>query len=272
MDDKCRKVVSTVVPCLFGQSLSGEGSVPASCAPVKGKASEAATARLVFGSHAGGAIVDSSPHPGGLDFGIAGGHAGYGPRFDIPGPMMRTVRDPALSLSALSGVDPEGPVMVEIPPVADAGHLRNTPSLAGSRIGFAREYVSGDVREALVHSAHFAHVLDVLRAAGAQLVPVHAHLADDRRYFTLDPGNEINDRITESRLDVLVSDSQSSAFHRTATAGNPRMCVLTGTNADGAWTSIWFYGAHWARDQVAALAQGCQQALSQSTRPTTGSE
>ncbi|MHA6577140.1 hypothetical protein [Pseudomonas yamanorum] len=251
MDDKSRKVTASGSLCLFKQSVLGDGSVPPACAPTVSKG-------VVFGTDTGGAIVSSSAHQSGLEFDSPNG---YGPRFDIPGPMMRTVRDPSLSLIALSGVDPEGPVMVEIPPVADSGHLINTPPLAGSRIGFASEYVAGDVRETIKHSAHFAQVLNVLRTAGAELVPVYARLTDDTGHFTLHPGNEINDRVTENRLDGLVSDAQSAAFHQAATAGNPSFRVPVGTDADGVSRVIWFYGAHWSGARLAALARGCQQVL-----------
>ncbi|MGH8392562.1 MAG: hypothetical protein ACRESN_10025, partial [Pseudomonas sp.] len=152
MDDKSRKVTGPGVRCLFKPSGSGDSCTPQPCAPT-------ASQGVVFGSHAAGTIVNSATHQGGLEFGSTGG---YGPRLDLPGPMMHSVRDPALSLIALSGVDPEGRVMVEIPPVADPGHLINTPPLAGSRIGFASEYVTGDVRKPAKHSPHFARVLDVL--------------------------------------------------------------------------------------------------------------
>jgi len=223
MDDNGRKVTASGALCLFKQTVSGDSSVPPACAPTVSQG-------VVFGADPAGVIVRSGDHPSGLEFGSS---SGYGPRFDIPGPMMRAVRDPSLSLIALGGVDPEGPVMVEIPPVADAGHLINTRPLAGSRIGFASEYVAGDVRETIEHSAHFAQVLNVLRTAGAELVPVHARVMDDARHFTLDPGNEINDRVTENRLDGLVSDAQSAAFHQAATAGNPRIRIPTGTGPDG---------------------------------------
>lgn len=261
MDEKCKKAISLGAPCVFSPSVPGANVAPASCTPVKGKVDEACSARMVFGIQGGGAITDSSSHQEGIDFGAS--HTGYGPRFDIPGPMMRTVRDPSLLLIAMGEVDPEGPVMVEIPPVSDASHLRHNLSLAGSRIGFASEYVSGDVRETIEHSEHFALVLNSLRIAGAQLVPVHAFLVDDSRHFTLDLSNEINDRVTENRLDVLVSDTQSAAFHRAATSGNPSVCVPTGTDADGVTTSVWFYGAHWAGDRLASLVQGYQQVLLQ---------
>jgi hypothetical protein len=266
MDDKCRKVVPPGTPCGFGSTLPGAEPDQGSCAPVMGKVGEAGSARLVFGSHCSGVIADASADQDGLEFGAARNLSGYGPRFDVPGPMMRTVRDPSLSLIALSGVDPEGPVMVQIPPVADAGSMRNNPSLAGIRIGFASEYVSGDVREVVEHSAHFAQVLGTLRAGGAQLMPVHALLVDDTRYFTLDSNNEINDRITENRLDVLVSDAQSAAFHNAAATGNPRICVSTGTDAAGVSMDVWFYGAYWASDRLEALVQSCQQVLLQEKR------
>lgn len=238
------------------QGTSAGGQV----APGPDKGAVAQPGRLVFDSHSSGPVVDKSAHHGALEFGpnIA---VDSGPRFDVPGPMMRTVRDPALSLIALSGVDPEGPVMVEIPPVADAGHLSNLPSLACSRIGFANEYVRSDVREMVEHSAHFVHVLKLLRAAGAELVPVHALLVGDTRYFSLGLSNEIAERITENQLDALISDARSPAFHRTCTTGSPRICLHTGLDADGAETSVWFYGAHWAGDRLAALVRSCQHVL-----------
>lgn len=258
MDEKSRKVTASGALCLFKQPAAGDSSVALGCTPTVGKG-------VVFGSDTGGAIVSSSAQQGGLEFAAT---SGYGPRFDIPGPLMRTVRDPSLSLTALSGVDPEGPVMVEIPPVADAGHLRNTPSLAGSRIGFASEYVAGDVRETIEHSALFARVLNELRTAGAELVPVYARLTDDSRHFTLDPGNEINDRVTENRLDGLVSDAQSGAFHQASTSGNPSFRVATGADAEERSLVVWFYGAHWAGDRLAALVRGCQQVLGRLEMPT----
>jgi len=246
--------------------VSGESPVVSQlCTPASAKV-ELGSARLAYGCQVGGAIIDSPSHQGCLEFGAMR----HGPRFDIPGPLMRSVRDPAFSLSALSGVDPEGPVMVQIPPVADPGPFRDTPLLTGSRIGFASEYVLGNVRQSVEHSVHFSHVLAVLRAAGAQLLPVHALLMDDTRHFTLDQRNEINDRVTEHRLDLLVSDGQSRAFHRASAGGNPRICVPIGIDAEGIASVVWFYGAHWAGDRWAVLVQDCQQVLSLDER-TSGS-
>ncbi|MFC6338428.1 hypothetical protein GIR22_25260 [Pseudomonas sp. CCM 7891] len=174
---------------------------------------------------------------------------------------MRTVRDPSLSLSSLSGVDPEGPVMVEIPPVVNPGGVSRCALLAGSRIGFACEYVSGNDRQTAEHTAHFTWVLKMLGSVGVQLVPVSAQLGEDTRYFTLDSNNEIDDRVTQSRLDALVSDEQSAAFHQAATLGNPGICVSTGKDANGAATFVWFYGAGWVGDRLAVLVQAFEQVL-----------
>ncbi|NWC91601.1 MULTISPECIES: hypothetical protein [unclassified Pseudomonas] len=254
-------------------SVAGPGSV------LGDKGHESVSTPLVFGSLGGGAIVDKSTHQGGLAFG-ADNHAGPGvdpgPRFDIPGPMMRTVRDPALSLVALSGVEPDGQVMVEIPPVADAGYLRSTPSLSGSRIGFASEYRCGDVRETVEHRVAFAQVLNRLRTAGAQLVPVQALLVDDSQYFSLLQSNEIDDRVAEHQLDALISDAHTPAFHHASTTGNPRFCLLAGTDVEGASLSVWFYGAQWAGDRLAALVHSSRQVLLAGMRspdgPTSGRE
>lgn len=268
MDDKCRKLSPPVTPCLFRPPVFVDSFAAPACAPTSAKVDEPGSARLVFACRGAGAIVDSPAHQGCLEFGAGRREARHspqvehGPRFDVPGPLMRSVRDPAFSLSALSGVDPEGPVMVQIPPVADPGPFRDTPLLTGSRIGFASEYVSGNVRQPIEHSVHFSHVLSVLRAAGAQLLPVHALLTDDTCHFTLDQRNEINDRVTEHRLDVLVSDARSRAFHRASAGGNPRVCVPIGIDAEGIASVVWFYGAHWAGDRWAVLVQDCQQVLS----------
>lgn len=312
MDDNSGKGIGPGVSLTIRPLLPGKGSGPAPDVPVTDKVEgvpskhrnirppvlgetavvgpgiaatekghEPGSTPLVFGSHGGGAIVDKSTHQGGLEFG-ASLHAGSplgvdpGPRFDIPGPMMRTVRDPALSLIALSGVDPEGKVMVEIPPVADAGHLRNTPSLAGSRIGFAGEYRCGERREAVSHSKYFSRVLSLLRTAGAQLVPVPALIADDTRYFSLAHSNEIDERVTEYQLDALISDAQTPAFHRASTTGHPRFCLPVGADVEGVSAGVWFYGARWAGDRLATLVHGFRQVLladkSSPDGPTSRSE
>ncbi|MFO2462720.1 amidase family protein [Pseudomonas sp. 15FMM2] len=215
--------------------------------------------------------MDSSQ--GGIEFEPATAHAAHGivlaqgPRFDVPGPMMRTVRDPALSLMALSGLDPVGPVMVEVPPVQDNSALTTPPALAGWRIGFADEYLRGGERETAEHSSAFLRALEVLRTAGAQLVPVSALIPDTALHFTTDLSNEIDERVAEHRLDALVSDEQSPAFHASCKTGYPGISLpLSNTGV-----AIWFYGARWARDSLSVLVRAYQKVLLQND-PVQGRE
>jgi len=89
---------------------------------------------------------------------------------DTAGPMARTLRDAAMMLGCMTGVDPEDPTTAE-----SRGHAHTdyTPfldpeGLQGARIGVATQYAEGHERvEAL-----FAEALDVMRAAGATVVEV----------------------------------------------------------------------------------------------------
>lgn len=259
MEDKCRETFPSGVSCALGIPSAINNVQALFCAP------------QVQGGTVG--IQGNATDHGGIEFDPGVGHAAhsvvlaYSPRFDIPGPMMRTVRDPALSLTALSGVDPVGPVMVEVPPIRDNSALKSPLALVGWRIGFADEYVRGEVRETVEHGLSFRQALEVLRIAGAQLVPVPAKLPDDALYFTLESSNEIDECVTEHRLDALVSDGQSTAFHASCKAGYPGICVTFGEDASGTSVVLWFYGARWARDSLSALVRGYQQALRQSTLP-----
>jgi amidase len=84
---------------------------------------------------------------------------------DTPGPMTRSVRDAAIMLSAMVTADPAD--------AATAGAVRkdyaaglSTSALSGMRIGVLRPDMSPDL------SAKYQAALDVLRAAGAELVEV----------------------------------------------------------------------------------------------------
>ncbi|OPA85415.1 hypothetical protein BFW86_21910 [Pseudomonas fluorescens] len=169
---------------------------------------------------------------------------------------LKPLRDPALSLIALSGVDPSEPVMVEVPLVQNNSAFTCARTLAGRRVGFADRYQRGDEHCPIEHRASFSRALDVLRGAGAQLLPVPAQLPDDGLYFNLHTRNEIDERVTEYRLDALVSDSQSDAFHAACWSGYP---VASEPLGDGA--TLWFYGARWARDSLADLVQGYRSTL-----------
>lgn len=89
---------------------------------------------------------------------------------DTAGPMTRTVRDAALLLSALTGVDPDDAATAasEGHVAADYAATLDAASLKGARLGVARQYFgSGTEVDALMERA-----LEVLRAAGATLVDV----------------------------------------------------------------------------------------------------
>ena len=88
---------------------------------------------------------------------------------DTPGPMTRTVRDAALMLGVIAGVDPADPM------TAPAAHVKtdyvsglDTVALQGARIGVLR-FAAGFHPET---DAAFETALDTLRKAGATLVEV----------------------------------------------------------------------------------------------------
>ena len=177
------------------------------------------------------------------------------PGFNAPSLPAKPMRDPSLSLIALSGVDPTEPVMVEVPLVQNDTTRTATPLLAGTRVGFADRYQQGDAHASIEHSASFMRALERLRRGGALLFPVSAQRLDASLQFDLHTRNEIDDLINQYRLDALVSDSRSGAFHAACWAGYPKVGEPL---EDGA--TLWFYGARWSRDSLAALAQAYRNA------------
>ena len=177
------------------------------------------------------------------------------PGFSAPSLPAKPMRDPSLSLIALSGVDPTEPVMVEVPLVQNDTTRTATPLLAGTRVGFADRYQQGDAHDSIEHSASFMRALERLRRGGALLFPVSAQRLDASLQFDLHTRNEIDDLINQYRLDALVSDSRSGAFHAACWAGYPKVGEPL---EDGA--TLWFYGARWSRDSLAALAQAYRNA------------
>ncbi len=251
MKEKCRSILPPCIPCPVGiysvlHLFDKTTFVPP--AP-------AASAGSVPGARCG---IEFQPAaaPVAAEFVVA-----QGPRFDIPGPMMKTVRDPSLSLIALSGLDPEGPVMAEVPLVMESDALKVRPALADWRIGFADEYLHDGVLEAVEHSNGFLLALEVLRASGADVVPVVAQLPDTPEQFSLASGNEIDKRVSEHRLDALVSDGQSPAFHLFCKTGYPGVCQIFSDGLQGTRVVLWFYGARWARDSLSVLVRVYQQAM-----------
>lgn len=245
MEEKCGKILAPGASCSGGlpSMLNIPDTAPCALNP------------------SAGATDNKAPPRGGIEFQPAATPVVQGPRFDIPGPMMKTVRDPSLSLLALSGVDPVGPVMVEVPPVMENNAAKSAPALADWRIGYADEYLRNNAREMVEHSSVFLQALEVLRAAGAEVVPVLALLPDSTAHFTLASSNEIDERVSEHRLDALVSDGQSPAFHGFCKTGYPGVCQIFHDELHGTKVVLWFYGARWARESLSALVRVYQQAM-----------
>lgn len=173
------------------------------------------------------------------------------PGYNVPALPIKPVRDPALTLIALSGIEPEGPVMVEVPLVQNNSTFTPDSALAGRRVGFADRYGRGGEHEPIKQRAPFTRALALLRQAGVLLLPVPAQRVDDSLQFDLHTRNEIDDLMNEYRLDALVSDSQSAAFHGACWSGYPRLGEPLGEG-----TTLWFYGARWSKDSLATLVQG----------------
>lgn len=234
MEEKCRKIGQAGVACSTGQSASGslESTTPAPSCTEQGS-----PRGIAFG------VDPRSQAPAQVRVPVPG--------YDAPGLPLRPVRDPSLSLIALSGVDPSGPVMVEVPLVQNNSSFIAANVLAGRRVGFAERYSHGDDHEPIEHRAPFRQALDILRQAGAHLLPVSAQRVDETLCFNLHTPNEIDELVNEHRLDALVSDSQSAAFHAACWSGYPMLGEPLG---DGA--TLWFYGARWSKDSLRALVEG----------------
>lgn len=185
------------------------------------------------------------------------------PGYDAPALPLKPLRDPSLSLVALSGVDPSGEVKVEVPLVQNNSIHSSDQALAGRRVGFAELLVQGNRREPIEHRAAFLQALITLRQAGAQLVPVPAQWCDTRLQFNLHTRNEIDEHISDYRLDALVSDSRTAAFHAACWSGYPGL----GEHLEEGAT-LWFYGARWAGDSLAALVREYRNLLCRSRGAT----
>lgn len=242
MDSKCRKVSRVDAVCQVGQPLSSLLDMTDSAPSCRRPSPDQAPPRSI--------AFDVDPHPhthpkGGVLI----------PGYNVPALPLKPMRDPLLTLIALSGIDPEGPVMVEVPLVQNNSTFTAMQALAGRRVGYAERYGRGDGHEPIQHRAPFVRALDVLRRAGAQLIPVPAQRVDGTLTFNLHTHNEIDELVNEYRLDALVSDSQSAAFHSACWSGYPRF----GEALYGGAT-LWFYGARWSKESLAALAQGYRNA------------
>lgn len=231
MEDKCNKIWHRVLPCSVGHSVPESLETPT-------------LSRVVADS------------PRGIEFGVnpradASLKATVPiPGYDAPALPLKPQRDPSLSLIALSGIEPTGELMVEVPLVQNNTTFTPDQALAGRRIGFAEHFVQGNRHAPIEHTRAFLSALDILRRAGAQLVPVPAQRVDEASQFNLRTRNEIDEHMSEYRLDALVSDSRTAAFHAACWSGYPSLSEPLEGDA-----MLCFYGARWSRDSLTTLVR-----------------
>lgn len=122
-------------------------------------------------------VVGLKPTPGLLS---RSGIIPLAPKLDTPGPMTRTVRDAALLLNAMAGSDDADPVkQPQALKGVDYTALLLPDSLVGQRIGFPAKFeASGQGAE---DDPQFSKALEVMRAAGATLIPVEFKDPDSAR-------------------------------------------------------------------------------------------
>ncbi|NWA01682.1 amidase family protein [Pseudomonas gingeri] len=95
---------------------------------------------------------------------------------DSAGPITRSVRDAALMLNAMVGLDPQDPATAQVPVAKDYSALLKEDALKGKVIGYPSRFQPGS--EGLAEHPRFAGAMAAMRAAGAQLVPVDLQPTD----------------------------------------------------------------------------------------------
>jgi len=89
---------------------------------------------------------------------------------DTAGPMTRSVRDAAIVLTTITGIDPADPASVSSPSVSvDYTSYLNADSLAGKRIGVEKSFLTGGHESVL---ALYKDAIAVLKQKGATVVEV----------------------------------------------------------------------------------------------------
>ena len=146
-----------------GGSSSGSGSAAAANLAVAAIGSE--TDGSIVGPSSRNCLVGIKPTIG---LHSRGGVIPIAHSQDSTGPMARTVRDAAIMLGTMVGVDPRDPLTA-----ASAGNFLtdytgslDPAGLGGARVGVLREYAGFDSRV----DALFEEALDVMRAEGATVV------------------------------------------------------------------------------------------------------
>lgn len=263
-------------PCWISTHSHAPGV--AHCDPVGGTLVNPVNTALAANTQLNTVILAAAQGKGSIAFEPPMGHqtgvnlAAYGQRLDVPGPMMRTVRDPSLSLSALSGLDDASPAIMVEPPDCEYGAVPKPLFLTGRRIGFASSYRAGSAVTWFEHPIGFSRTQDLLRAAGVQLVPLEVRwsqgLLSGRADAQLDDAlpagfctSPLNELLLEQRLDAWMCDAQQDIFPDAITDGYSRVLVSSGSDPYGLSSSVLFYGARWGEVHLKALVRDFLQAL-----------
>ena len=115
---------------------------------------------------------------------------------DTAGPMARTVRDAAILLTAITGIDPDDPATLEAEVHHDYSANLTADALNGKRIGVIRGWY-GEGRHPAV-DANYDKSIDALRDAGAVIID----------HISLD-----NDGMNDAEYDVLLYEFKNDLNH-----------------------------------------------------------
>jgi amidase len=151
--------------------------------------------------------------------------------FDVTGPIARSVRDAAIALGAMAGVDPNDPRTASSAQwqVGDYLQYLDAGALDGARVGVVRDYTGANAEV----DAAFEKALAVLRGAGAEVVEVTVPRFVREAWSSMMGrvvDNEFRDQIegylTETKapvttVDELIEVSESAQVVKSATPVNP---------------------------------------------------
>ncbi len=190
--------------------------------------------------------------------------------FDTGGPMARSVRDVAVSLGVMTGVDEADPVTERSRGRfhTEYRHFLDASALEGARLGIARDFLGFDSEVDWTIEA----ALDAMRGAGAEIVEVRfpAWLLEvERSLYTAVRWPEFRQQIAEyladlgdgypKTLDELVDRSRKLPARRNGHRPNPgRWSLFLRENASGEVTDA---GYRAVREHGLSLVRGLVEGL-----------